>query len=99
MSILKSDKWNASVILDPTEYQNKMMVILQGDDFQKIPMDLIGRIERTVIKLLWPDTVKDVLVPIASVPPRIFRLPKIHKESCPLCPIVNMIGSPTYNGF
>lgn len=44
----------------------------------------------------WPDAVKDGLILRASVPPSSFGLPKIHKQDCPLRPIVNTIKSPTY---
>ncbi|XP_046391246.1 uncharacterized protein LOC124159465 [Ischnura elegans] len=37
------------------------------------------------------------LIPQAPVPPRLYRLPKVHKEGVPLRPIVSAIGSPTYN--
>jgi hypothetical protein len=32
-----------------------------------------------------------------STPPRLYGLPKIHKEGVPLRPIVNCIASPTYS--
>jgi hypothetical protein len=36
------------------------------------------------------------LTPHTSAPPRLYRLPKIHKKDLPVRPIVNCIGSPTY---
>ncbi|XP_042202463.1 uncharacterized protein LOC121852562 [Callorhinchus milii] len=36
------------------------------------------------------------LKPSAARPPRLYGLPKIHKEGTPLRPIVSMINSPTY---
>ncbi|XP_071439457.1 uncharacterized protein [Hetaerina americana] len=36
-------------------------------------------------------------MPQAPVPPRLYGLPKIHKEGAPLRPIVSSIGAPTYN--
>jgi len=36
------------------------------------------------------------LIPSCETIPRIYGLPKIHKEGVPLRPIVNTIGSPTY---
>lgn len=36
------------------------------------------------------------MIPSYEVIPRIYGLPKIHKEGVPLRPIVNTIGSPTY---
>jgi len=40
------------------------------------------------------DTVKTVITH-ASVPPRLYGLPNIHKEETPLRPTVNCIASPT----
>jgi hypothetical protein len=37
------------------------------------------------------------LTPHDSSPPRLYGLPKIHKMDVPLRPIVNCIGSPTYD--
>lgn len=59
-----------------------------------------GRIERTLTKLTktdWPDNIKTSLTPRASVSPRLYGPPEIHKEGCPLHPIVklvNVIGIP-----
>jgi hypothetical protein len=39
---------------------------------------------------------KKLLTPNNEIAPRIYSLPKIHKEDIPLRPIVNTIGSPTY---
>ena len=37
------------------------------------------------------------LKPVASKPPKLYGLPKIHKPQVPLRPIVSCIGSPTYH--
>ncbi len=36
------------------------------------------------------------LNPKSNICPRIYGLPKIHKEGIPLRPIVDFMGSPTY---
>lgn len=40
---------------------------------------------------------KNSLIINNSVAPRLYGLPKIHKENCPLRPVVSCIGCPTYN--
>ena len=42
------------------------------------------------------DGSKKCLIPTKEITPRIYDLPKLHKEGVPLQPIVNTIGSPTY---
>ena len=42
------------------------------------------------------DGLKKRSVPTREITPMIYGLPKIHKEGVPLRPIVNTIGSPTY---
>ncbi|XP_046395746.1 uncharacterized protein LOC124163008 [Ischnura elegans] len=42
------------------------------------------------------ETIRNLRQP-APAPPRLYGLPKIHKDGIPLRPIVNAIGSPTYN--
>ena len=44
-----------------------------------------------------PIETKKNLRPQAPAPPRLYGLPKVHKEGTPLRPIVSAIGSPTYN--
>lgn len=78
-----------------------VLEILNVGIFQKFKKDATGKIERTLIKLLketdWADIIKPAITPAASIPPRLYGLPKIHKEGCPLYPIINMIGTSTYN--
>lgn len=58
------------------------------------------QIEWAVTKLIkatnWPEMIQNSVKPSFSVFPRLYRLPKIHKTGCTLCPIVNTIGSPAY---
>ena len=42
------------------------------------------------------DKNKKLLLPTGEITPRIYGLPKIHKDGIPQRPIVNTIGSPTY---
>jgi hypothetical protein len=42
------------------------------------------------------DNIKNKIIPKNLVIPRIYGIPKIHKEGFPVSPIVNTIGSPSY---
>ncbi|KAG8239602.1 hypothetical protein J437_LFUL018654 [Ladona fulva] len=44
-----------------------------------------------------PEEMMGRMHPGAPAPPRLYGLPKIHKEGAPLRPIVSAINSPTYN--
>jgi hypothetical protein len=63
-------------------------------------MDPTTRIERKTASLIKksdiPEEVAKKVIPQASVPPRLYGLPKIHKKHMPLRLIVNCIASPTY---
>jgi hypothetical protein len=63
-------------------------------------MDPTNKIERPTTSLIKKSDIpeEDVkkLNPHASVPPRLYGLPKIHKEDVPLRLIVNCIVSPTH---
>lgn len=98
--VVKSDKHNASVVLDWTDYHPKMMAILGDRSFQTISKDPTDRIEKAVTRFLkatnWPDTIKDAFIPRALVSLKIYGLPLIHTEGCPLHPIVNTTRSLVY---
>lgn len=65
---------------------------------KKDPTRTIERRTSSLIKMadIPDDTVKTV-IPRASVPPRLYGLPNIHKDETLLRPIVNCIASPTHN--
>ena len=42
------------------------------------------------------DDVFDSIRPMGSTRPRMYGLPKIHKNGCPLRPILSMMGSPQF---
>lgn len=61
----------------------------------------MGRVKRWAAPLVkatdWHDVIKTALTLRASVAPWIYGLNKMQKEGCPLWPIVNTIGSPSYD--
>ena len=81
-----------------------MKLMLEDPTYKKLKKDPTTKIERRVaeaLKRLETQGHIDVkqrqyLTPQFSKPPQMYGLPKIHKESFPLRPIVSSIGSPTY---
>ena len=57
---------------------------------------IMKEVKKTIMESNLDDKLKRKLIPSCETIPRIYRLPKIHKEGVPLRPIVNTIGSPTY---
>lgn len=104
--ITNSDKGNKTVAISKTEYNDKMKTIL-GDmmtyrrlkkdpttNLQQMNNDLVQKLhEQDVITLRE----KYTLTQRTAVAPRIYGLPKIHKENTPLRPICSSINSPSYN--
>ena len=107
--ITRPDKGRATVIMTRVDYNTKMAAILE-DGSKLVKLGPVSTHDRTLarekelvtyLKNLRP--AKDMseseffrMKPIGSVRPRMYGLPKIHKPSCPLRPILSMIGSPQY---
>ena len=101
--ILKADKDNATVVLDRVEYDNKVLALLNTQTYIELKSDPTARIERKICSKLsdlkksdkLSQKVYDRLRPCATVCPKIYGLPRIHKPDVPLRPIVASQGSPT----
>ena len=79
-----------------------MKSLLNDSVYRKMKKDPTPATERKVLKEvrqqegLVPNELGRRLKPSASLPPKLYGLPKIHKPDVPLRPIVSSIGSPTY---
>ena len=100
VTILPADKGNATVLMSTEDYRRKITDILQDQAYRKLPRDPTDAITRKTLTLIknsgLSEDVTRGLRPPAPAPPRLYGLPKIHKENVPLRPIVSAIGSPTY---
>ena len=102
ITILPADKGNATVVMDTSQYVEKVKDLLTEPVYEKVKKDLTPATERRVLKEIWEMerrklTPKDLgkrLKPVAS---KLYGLPKIHKPQVPLRPIVSCIGSLTYH--
>ncbi|CAF1531073.1 unnamed protein product [Adineta steineri] len=102
--ITKADKGNAIVIMDKSEYINKMNLIINDKKtFQLLEKDPTLQQEDKLIRKLKSlkdsgfitETQFKQCRPVGSQPARIYGLPKIHKKGAPLRPILS--ASNTFN--
>lgn len=101
VTILSADKGNATVVMDHSQYTDKVKDLLNDGTYASIAKDPTTKIEREIRSLIKssdipPETQKR-LIPKESKPPRMYGLPKVHKPGVPLRPIVSTIDSPTYH--
>ncbi len=89
ITILRADKGNAMVVMDTADYIEKMTHYLNTGPYQEE-----NTCSRLLMNKLKAETI--TLTRISEVCPRIYGLPKIHKEGIPLSPIADFTGSPTY---
>ncbi|XP_064458887.1 uncharacterized protein LOC135369161 [Ornithodoros turicata] len=104
--ILPADKGKATVVLNRDDYDSKMESILQDrSHFSELSGDPTAASERKIVaalrklrtKKLITDSLYWKLFTSDGATPKIHGLPKVHKNNCPLRPIVSFIGSPSYN--
>lgn len=99
--VLPADKGKAVVILDTSEYLDKLGAIVATGPYVKRGRDPGSSFRKSLYQVLnW--VVQDGrmtraeflrLVPTHFQTPHIFGLPKVHKTGIPLRPIVSMVGS------
>lgn len=97
------NKGNCTVVLDKTQYNNKLDTLLKSGVYEPLPKDPTAGVERKIQKHLYkhktvlPIDLKYKLMPYHSKPPHLYGLPKIHKSDITLRPTVSSIGSPCYD--
>ena len=100
--ILRADKGNATVVMNTSDYNAKINQLLSDETtYKKVKTDptnvVLKNTKKLIIKhsdALHLDVKK--LIPPCCKPPKLYGLPKIHKASAPLRPIVSQIDTPTY---
>ncbi|XP_047989338.1 uncharacterized protein LOC125228720 [Leguminivora glycinivorella] len=103
--VLKADKGNATVVMDSTDYDDKIRLLLNDTNVYKpVSYDPTARVTRRIravirdYRELFQDDVFDRLHrPRIVQSPKLYGLPKVHKANVPLRPIVSQIASPTYD--
>lgn len=102
--VLPADKGNATVIMDRTQYNDKMNEILSDVSYKPLTKDPSKKTERQLTQILKElesckeitSTLRYKLNPQHSTPAQLYGVPKIHKEGVPMRPIVSTMGSATY---
>lgn len=100
LKILPSDKGNATVVLNKTDYNSKIDQVLKAGKYTLLKKDPTksyeSKIERTLRKHKehFTEQTRKKLTPHHSKTPHMYGLPKIHKENVPLRPIVSSKNSP-----
>ncbi|XP_055527260.1 uncharacterized protein LOC129719869 [Wyeomyia smithii] len=104
--IIKADKGNKTVIMEAEDYHMKMMELLNDEEtYQKLKKDPTNKVQKAINAMAdgWlqhkyiEKSIHRSIKSTSSNPPRIYGLPKIHKEGRPLRPFVSTIGSATFN--
>ena len=91
--------------MDRKDYDQKIRALLDDTSYQAIKRNPTMKIERKVTEVLrslekkgkLPSDLRKKVQNQNSSTPQLYGLPKIHKASVPLRPIVSSINSPTYN--
>ena len=104
--VLGADKGRATVVLDKSEYDNKMQALLSDTKtYVKLDKDPTPKLKKQLVSILQGlekegkirKEDKQFLYPTTENVPRIYGSPKIHKDGTPLRPIVDFTGSVGYN--
>ena len=106
ITITKPDKGSGVVILNKSDYTNKMNNILHDETkFKRVgpastcdnTAAIKSRLQKRLLELfkakLIPEEVYRFIRPTGSQRPRMYGLPKTHKPEVPLRPILSMTGS------
>ena len=103
--ILTADKGVSMVVMNRDDYHQKAEALLQESAYRIITSDPTNKYKNKLIGLLKSiktggginEATYKKLYPPGAGSPKFYGLPKLHKESTPLRPIVSSIGAVTYN--
>ncbi len=106
--IMKPDKGRGVVVMDKASYVDKVKVILSDttkfvqvlvDPFNHILKleDKLNRLLRNLKDTVISTEIYNYLYASGSIPGTLYGLPKVHKEGCPIRPILSAIGTFNYN--
>ena len=102
--ILTADKGVSLMVMNKEEYIKKAEGLLLTDTYRTISIDPTNKHKTKLVKLLKTikaeggisEAVYKRLYPTGAGVPKLYGLPKVHKEGIPLRPIVSSIGTASY---
>lgn len=105
LMVTQADKGGKTVIMKKKDYEDKLLeLVTDRNNYRPLRKDITASNQVTnneLVKLLWDrghidEQTRRSLTIHNALPPKIYGLPKIHKEGTPLRPIVSSINSPAY---
>ncbi|KAJ0170974.1 hypothetical protein K1T71_013746 [Dendrolimus kikuchii] len=102
ITVLRADKGNATVVMDTSDYNSKIQDLLSDEStYKKVKTDPTDKVTKQTIAVMKKHSEKlsldvSALTPSCAKAPKLYGLPKIHKNNIPLRPIVSQLDSPTY---
>lgn len=100
--LIEADKGKAVVILEKTEYKEKIEEYIKDNKLtvlQKSPVPQFDKKVRELVSnstLFSSDFEKRLHIEMNPHPPLLYGLPKIHKTPLKIRPVVSYIGTPVY---
>ena len=104
--VVAADKGNKTVLMNKNDYESKMKALVEDSDtYERIDSDWTNKMQtknNTLVKALHDQKLIDQhtrtrLTTYNATCPKIYGLPKIHKEGNPLRVILSCINCPTYD--
>lgn len=104
--VLNADKGNVTVVMEKAEYDTKMQVLVNDITTYRVlkrdPTNKLQDKNNDIVERMYKNKIIDLneknsLMCKTANPPRIYGLPKIHKDGTPLRPICSSVNSPSYN--
>ena len=104
--ISKPDKGSGCVILNKSDYVDKIHDIISDktkfrllgpsskfDNTEKVEKEIVKVLKQLLAKNEINEDTFNWIKPVGSITPRLYGLPKLHKENIPLRPILSMVKS------
>ncbi|XP_067613386.1 uncharacterized protein [Eurosta solidaginis] len=103
--VLNADKGNVTVLMYKDEYEKKLQQMVNDISTYRVlkrdPTNKLQEKNNEIVEKLFKHKMIDTrgkyqLITKTAIAPRLYGLPKIHKEGLPLRPICSSVNSPSY---